>query len=194
MINQIVLYFLGFLVYYAFVSHYIDQIGENYYSTRVSNGKTNPKVYDVFHKFLPDWSEHRLYNDLFAIGFLIPLLFKPTVIIEYLGFWIPIFVIRSLFNLVTILPKNKNCQVNNTFSFRIKRTCYDKVFSGHFSSFLLAALLYLKYNWISLPSAVSLVSLNAFSILVTRSHYTIDILVALVVTLLVYTTNFTISH
>jgi hypothetical protein len=54
--------------------------------------------------------------------------------------------------------------------------------------------LYLKYNWISLPYAVSLVSLNAFSILVTRSHYTIDILVALVVTLLVYTTNFTISH
>jgi hypothetical protein len=179
---------VAFILYYILVSYHIDRTGEDFYHKRI-----NPKVYDIAHKYLPDWSVHKIYNDLYTLGFLLPLLTNFTILKEYLGFWIPIFLLRSIFAQVTILPKNKNCTVPDTFSVQLKRNCYDKVFSGHFSSFLLATILYLKYKWINIPIGVALVSFNAFMILVTRSHYTIDILVALVVTLLVYISNTTIN-
>lgn len=180
---------IAFFIYYILIAYHIDRTGENFYHKRIIDNKITPKVYDIAHKYLPDWSVHKIYNDLYTIAFLLPLLTNFTILKEYLGFWIPIFLLRSIFAQVTILPKNKNCTVPDTFSIYIKRNCYDKVYSGHFSSFLLAILLYLKYKWVSVPIGITLVSLNAFMILVTRSHYTIDILVALVVTLLVYITN-----
>ena len=113
---------------------------------------------------------------------MIPLLFNFNMLKEFLGYWIVIFIIRIITTLVTILPKYKECKTDE----QIFGGCYDKIFSGHFASVFLATLLYLKYNWITMPILILINFINSIGILLRRSHYTIDIIMALFVTLFVY--------
>ena len=71
---------------------------------------------------------------------------------------------------------------------------YDKMFSGHFAFGLLISLLLFKYNIVksSNLNIFIFVFLNIlhFVILgITRSHYTMDMIVSLYVTLFVYNLN-----
>jgi hypothetical protein len=103
---------------------------------------------------------------------------------EYLSYWIVIFMIRSVTTIVTILPKHKECKIEDKLIF--VGGCHDKIFSGHFVSVFLATILYLKNKWISMPILVLINIINSVSILLSRGHYTIDIIVAFFVTLFVY--------
>lgn len=181
--------FILYIGYHQITARWIENTGETYYKNRQEENKTNPKVYDIAHKYIPDLRKYQVYNHIFTFALLIPLLKNVSVLEEYVSYWVPLFFVRSIFNIVTILPKNKCCCVDNTKQFAFVGGCYDKVFSGHFASVLLSMLLYHKYKWIPMSTSVALLSLNGLGILLTRSHYTIDLLVAFVTTMFMYQNN-----
>lgn len=184
--RELILVMVIFVAYHMYTSMYIDKTADAYYSQRILANKTNPKVYDIMHKHLPDLHDKPEWNDIYTFAVLLPLLTDTVLLKTYIYIWIPIFMIRSVFTQVTILPKDKRCKTKNTVTDFLIGGCYDKVFSGHFSSVFLAMLLYVKFGWISATTAAIGSTLSALLILLVRSHYTIDILVAIVVTLLVY--------
>ncbi|NBP13163.1 hypothetical protein EBU95_02060 [bacterium] len=184
--SDLILIMVIFVVYQMYNSMYLDKTADEYYSQRILANKTNPKVYDIMHKHLPDLHDKKEWNDIYTFVVLLPLLTDTTILKKYIYIWVPIFMIRSVFTQVTILPKNKRCKIGNNVSDFLIGGCYDKVFSGHFSSVFLAMLLYVRFGWISGTTAAIGSILSALLILLVRSHYTIDILVAIVVTLLMY--------
>jgi hypothetical protein len=179
------IFFIIYLIFHIYIFDNLETTANNYYSTRIINKKTTPKVYDIGHKFLPNLYEYNNIHHIITIIFLLPILFNFNMLKEFLGYWIVIFIIRAVTTMVTILPKYKECKSEN----EIFGGCYDKIFSGHFASVFLATLLYLKYSWINLPTLILFNFINSIGILLSRSHYTIDLIVALFITLFVYQNN-----
>jgi hypothetical protein len=90
----------------------------------------------------------------------------------------------------TILPKQNGCSVKSLgwFDMTIGGTCYDKILSGHFAFGLLLTLMMFKYNFVKPDRYYYFIILNivhAIILAVTRSHYTLDIVLALFVTLII---------
>jgi hypothetical protein len=171
--------------------HLVHSQGYTFYRTREENGKTTQKVYDVGHRFLPNWSMNRsLIVIMNASAFLFPFMFGWSVFEEYMSFFVMILILRFLFTTLTILPKEKTCDDQSLGPHSVMfGHCYDKIFSGHFASILLVSLIAVKRKLLTPTNAVLINLLNGWVILVTRSHYTVDLAVALVVTLYIYQMN-----
>jgi hypothetical protein len=155
----------------------------------------NNKIYDIAFKNLPNLEKYEHYSDYFTILFntvFIPILISKQkyIITEYLGFLITILLIRSITISLTVLPKSNSCKEKGGF----KGGCYDKIFSGHFASVMIATLLLYEYKYINLSVLMLINLINGSLILLTRHHYTIDIVVAFFVTMFVYQNNLSISN
>jgi hypothetical protein len=154
-----------------------------------------PKVFDVGHRLIPDQSSNQLlqYFHDYVVTFSPTLLaYFNDFFMEYGFLMLIVFAIRSAFIVSTILPKHKGC---DDASFTWKNIsfghCYDKVFSGHFASLLLATVLMATKGMLSVPVAVLVNAIAAYTILALRSHYTVDLLVAALVVALVMSTRHT---
>jgi len=136
-------------------------------------------------------SEDEWITNIFVIIGMASLLFTPTSLqIHFVSMLIVIYLIRDITINLTILPKNKNCKVDNKWYKKIINGCYDKIFSGHFSFTYLLSLYYYSYGIITnVPFLIIWNLLNAFVILITRSHYTIDIIMAFFVCSFIFTNN-----
>lgn len=177
-----------------FLSYMVHKLGSAYYISRVKQNKTTPKVFDIGHKYIPDLSENKILEILSHILAYSPLFYfyfyHRELLDTYVGLNITILFIRSIFIFVTILPKHKTCDDSiYTLKNLLIGHCYDKIFSGHFSSTLLGLLILQSNNIISLSVSCVLGALQALLIIATRSHYTIDILVAFYVTWTVFKLN-----
>ena len=172
---------MKFVVYIAlslltmYITKQLDNSMDTYYSTI-----TYPHVYDVFHSALPNFHKYEyilnIYSCVFILAFLIPSIFT-----EFIGYIVPIFILKLIFNHATILPKHYECNVSNDLN--PYGGCYDKIFSGHFAFVFLITLLLWNHKLIPMELLVLFNTIHAFLILVTRAHYTIDILVSALVTL-----------
>jgi hypothetical protein len=175
--------------------------GYNFYQERVNNKKIYPKVFDIGHKFLPNYYGNlyleTILNSFVTLGpFITEFILGYKILDDYIYYLAIILIIRMVMINITILPPNKQCYNKNengedVHKFGIKEMfnghCYDKIFSGHFSSvFLFVLILYSKNIFTNIPILTLYTIFNATLILLIRSHYTIDIVVAIVVTLLVY--------
>jgi hypothetical protein len=105
-----------------------------------------------------------------------------------IAFIIPIYFIRSILTLINILPKSSECNYNPALAF-INGGCYDKIFSGHTAFVYVLTLLLNKYKIINFATLIILNILNVSIILLTRTHYTIDIIVSFLVSYTMYTNN-----
>jgi hypothetical protein len=186
--------FIVFLCAYFKMSSLMDETGELYYQDRVRRKRKHHKVYDIMHKILPDMSSERMMtlHDIITALFIIPVIFNVEMFKEYIGYWLVVFTIRTIVINITILPKDKKCTVKK-MRWDFLKTCYDKIFSGHFSSVFLAVLLYIKYGWINVYQGVVICVIESINILLTRSHYTVDIIVAILVCTIVYQNNLSIN-
>jgi hypothetical protein len=175
----------------------VQKTGENYYMNRIDNQKTTPKVYDIMHKLLPkDTSIHWLTNYMLVLS-LLPLIFNFNSDLGYnfLGLLITINIIRDISINLTILPKDIDCVPDKTIINHILGSCYDKIFSGHFSFVYILTLLYYSYGYITnVPLIIIWNILNAIIILISRSHYTIDIVMAFFVCSFVFVQNYNIFN
>ncbi len=163
---------------------YLTQVvGEQYYTNRIDNNKTNPKVYDILHKYLPDYSNSTLIkfvSDCLPICMLLYAVYSTEQYSEIFYTMLVMLFIRSVCILCTILPSQRDCKSTVTHG------CYDKLYSGHFATGLVATLICLKYGTMSNAVFYSLNILNAALIMVLRAHYTNDILMALFATLSIH--------
>lgn len=152
--------------------------GKTFFTDREQQGKTSPKIFDLLHKYLPDYSEKDHLGYLMNIAIFFPLIMYPQIISQFISFMIPIMMFRYVTTNVTILPKSKNCKDENFGIFNlINGHCYDKIFSGHFACSIIISLLLYNNNLIDNVGVLALYNvISAYLILVSRSHYTVDIL------------------
>jgi hypothetical protein len=196
--KEFILVVLSFVALSSYLSHIN---GKNFYNKREDEKKISQKVFDIGHKYIPDLSNYEFYignhklilHNILDILIIIPLIYiliYERELRKYLiVYGLLIFFIRSIFILITILPKHKTCNDENySFYNLFFGHCYDKIFSGHYSLTLLITILLIKkypslfYYGIIYNIIISLLILS------TRSHYTIDILVAFIITIFIINT------
>lgn len=175
-----------FLVATIFLSNYFThQLGKNFYEGKIRDGE----VFDILHELTPDLHEWYGMNDIVLVGLMISFFFVPNninIVVEFLSKFLLIMFVRALTIISTILPKHKQCEPKMGWIQMIKGQCYDKVFSGHTAFVLLATLIYQREGIIGWPLFFGLNLFNILSIILVRAHYTIDIILAIVITYLVY--------
>jgi hypothetical protein len=159
-------------------------------------GKSTVKIYDLMHENIPDLSAYSELNDLLVAGLAASVIFVPQplrILTEFADSFLLILIIRCFTIVSTILPKESGCQPQNSWIQLLKGQCYDKIFSGHISFVFLATLIYLRENLISFPVFILLNVVQASSILLTRSHYTVDVILGVVITYLVWKSKLRLS-
>jgi hypothetical protein len=177
------------ILVHMFLTYNVHEQGKRYYDNRIKKGKVIPKVYDIGMKYIPDLSEKKILEHIVnGIALILPLVFGRKVFVIYIQMSIYMYFIRHIFNTMTILPKDKKCKDDSFgWSNYIFGHCYDKIFSGHFASVLLVLLIaydqkLITSRWIS----YIFITIYAILLIAIRYHYTVDIAVSVVVTLLIY--------
>ena len=179
------------IVIYCIVSKrmylHLEKKGEDFFDNVKSKQKV--KIYDIVHSNLPSTRNLKFIIDIipyilfFYISFIDLRLFYNV-----LGILIPVFIIRLLIINITILPKDKKCDINKD-SCPYTGGCYDKIYSGHFAVIFTCLLFLYKTKYINIVT-LSLSSIVVSLLIVTsRSHYTIDIFVSFLMVLLLYQNN-----
>jgi len=167
--------------------------------------KLHTPIWDIIHSNFADYSVFNYSKDIYLIVFFLPIIFNLqniSITFAYEFFWkfMILIFLRSFSIISTILPRNSKLKVKinkktDFWTVLYHRTigggCYDKLFSGHASFGLLATLLLFKYSFLESNifniSLFVLINLIHFMMIgVTRAHYTVDIVVAIYVTLWVY--------
>lgn len=167
----------------ALSSYVTDELGIWFYELQTNE----KKVFDVVHEFTPDFHEYGGIVNLIPLLFLATFLVtKGNIIWEFAEKFLLLLFIRSLTIFLTILPKHENCSKRFEWSTCLVGQCYDKIFSGHTCLTMLAALLLVRNQYIPAWLGIFFVSIEVLFILLTRSHYSIDVFFAMVITYLVY--------
>lgn len=166
--------------------------------------KTNLNIYDIIHSQFSDFSCYNYTKNYYLLLFIFPLLNFNKISYAFLyEFFIKFMIIiffRAITICCTILPRNSKFKVKinkNTdfwtmiFHRTIGGGCFDKIYSGHLAFGLLLTLLFFKYNF--LESSIFNITLFAliniihfFILAITRSHYTVDMVIAIFMTLWVH--------
>lgn len=182
---------ITYIVIHGYLNNTAQENADKFYNDRINNNKTNPKVFDIMHKHLPYFKHTEWINNITIVLSLIPLIYTndKNMYFDFATLLIIVNIIRDITINLTILPKNKECNpkdIGLIYS-TIAGACYDKIFSGHFAFVLLLSLLYNSYSIITnVPVLIIWNIINAILILMTRSHYTIDIVVSFLVCTMVF--------
>lgn len=177
-----------FLLYVAifalnkFNLYHLETKSEKFYQ----NKENYKKVQDILHNVLPHLSQFEYASDILSIFVFAYLAIMNFELFYQLGGLVfTLVLLRQFIIQITVLPKNDVCNIKNTSMFR--GGCYDKIFSGHFASILL--LIFILYDKKIITDQLSIILFLIFQgyiILATRTHYTIDVIVAVLVVTLVY--------
>lgn len=144
------------------------------------------QLYDVFHAFLPDLRRYEHIIDAFPISAVavaacvVPLREWSRVIFSLAL----VYVLRALCISLTVLP-SPLCRKGKSSSQSIGG-CHDCIFSGHTATVAIAWLFALDHAPWLLPIALAHGCATLVAILGTRSHWSIDVAVALIVAYMVH--------
>ena len=155
----------------------------------------SPPLHDFMHNILPDLSDNVKWRDI-----ILPLVFIPLFLLpwqssrEILFYFIEGFAFLITLKAITIFftfipPSNPKCAERKQLNH-----CYHQMFSGHNSFVALLCLLYLTY----IPHNANLrfnilriccmgfMAFYSIFILMTRAHYTVDIIVSYIIVWLMF--------
>lgn len=158
----------------------------NLHTYRIGIHQNSPPLHDCFHDILPDWSLYPFIRDLVLPLYLIPIFcikekaFRRQFIFELWEIFILIVTFKAIAIFFTFLPpSNTYChetrQLNHT---------YHQLFSGHNAFVFLLFMLYIKYGVMEY-NLMNILPFISYSILIlmTRCHYSIDIIISFAVVL-----------
>lgn len=191
-----VFYILGILLIIGLANYYTNEIGEAYYEGE----KKIDKIFDIVHEYTPDLHQFEFAVNILPLLLLGSLVFLPngkSMLFEFAGKYLLLHLIRSLTIISTILPKHEQCSRDKSIFRKILGDCYDKVFSGHTALVFLITLILVREGYLGMGQLIAINAIESTIILLTRSHYTIDVILAYFITYLVYDgdyhifTNFT---
>jgi hypothetical protein len=152
-------------------------IGKNHYEKQ----SCKTEIFDVGYKLVPQydvpWYIHEGYSHVW-----IPVLMSlPWTLSTKIAFavsirFVALLALRAITNVVTVLPKSEPCDSDDlSFMVFFKGMCYDKVFSGHTAFAVLVSLAFVTYGiwplWGGWLYSIGM----AILLLITRGHYTVDI-------------------
>lgn len=161
------------LIVYSLAKFYTYKIG----TTRECTSKP---LYDVMHEILPDISKYIYYRDIILLLFFIPIIFisfKLDFLYDLWHYFTIIITFKAILIFFTFLPpSNPDCHKK-----KYMNHCYHNQLSGHASLCQLLIILYIKYGLFN-EYMYLLVILYCILILLTRAHYTSDIIQALIIT------------
>jgi hypothetical protein len=151
----------------------------------------NTHILDISHKYLPDLHDYHWIVNIIAVVLIIYIFVqnKGLGVFKDLLFALPVvFLIRALSIVSTVLPKHENCVVGHDVlsNFLNGGGCYDKIFSGHTSFVVLLTLSMHDYGLINTFLFWITNIVNCLLLLLTRAHYTVDIILGIVISYLVY--------
>ena len=181
--------FLTLVQYYNL--HHLERRSEKFYKKQ----ENYKKVQDIFHDILPHVVRFEYIPDI-----LILLIFAYMAIMNFSlfyklsGFAFTLLLFRQLIIQLTVLPKNDVCNIKTQDNAVFRGGCYDKIFSGHFGVMLLTTLVLYDSEIINQFVAIVINFINAIFILLTRSHYTVDIVVSILVVVIIYQNNLNICE
>ena len=179
------------IVIFCIVSKYTYECLENKSEVFFNNVKSKQKIkiYDIIHNNIPSARNLKIIVDSIPfILFFYILFIDINLFYAVLGMLIPIFIVRLFVINITILPKDKKCDIVKDSSPYIGG-CYDKVYSGHFAVFFTCLLFLYKKKYINMfIFALSSIIMGTL-IVASRSHYTIDIIVSFLIVLVFYQNN-----
>ena len=145
-----------------------------YYMSHRNGAGKGGAIYDVGFKFLPNLEKYEHLPDYLLVVPILFLLYNwPLWSVRkrdsYLTLLTVMYFARALCNLVTVMPytKHKPCEMKPRFAF-----CNDYTFSGHTTLNLVTSNFVGAPLWPIWPVISSVVSI------LTRDHYTIDIVIA----------------
>lgn len=148
------------------------------------------KPFDLVHEVLPDLPAETLLTNIIPWGLALYATTRPGFQSMLLLFASKIFLIlllRTLTTISTILPKYEKCDITlSSIGGLLNGGCYEKVFSSHTAVVYLMIIILLDSNHLSSLASSILLGFQLFFISLTRSHYTVDILVALIITFFVH--------
>jgi hypothetical protein len=173
---------IGIIVFSSYVT---DEIGIAFYELQDNENK----IFDMIHSITPDLHMHEDSVNIIPFCILLSFFFIPNGLElsqQFASMFFIVCILRSLTIMTTILPKHEKCSKRFHWSNIFQGQCYDKVFSGHTSFVFLATLIFFKAELISLPFLVLINFIEATAILLTRSHYTVDVLLAYMVSYMVF--------
>lgn len=195
----------GIALFHLKAMEFVYRTGTAFYTLPNNKCKDTDEVWDIIHMNFTNYSQYNYTKNWYMVLFAIPLIHKFFVsnisnefFKEFILKFLIIIFLRSATIIATILPKNTAVEVIpdeygnlSLFDKTIGGGCYDKMFSGHFAFGLLLTLLMFKHgivetNKLNMIFFSILNILHLFILGVTRSHYTMDMIVSLYVTLFVY--------
>lgn len=138
---------------------------------------------DVMHDVLPNWSGMVHVRDVVLGIFLIPFLFvkdKSIFIKELWGCFMIVVMIKAVCIFFTQMPSSHP----GCFEKRYLNHCYHNSISGHASLCLLLAVLYKKDGLFDNKIYI-FVTMYCILILLTRAHYSVDIITSVIITYLI---------
>jgi hypothetical protein len=148
------------------------------------------ELFDFVHQLLPDLPYETLLTNIVPIGLAVYAVTRAdveSIALKFASKILLILLLRSITTIVTILPKYKKCDVDITTPIGlINGGCYEKVFSSHTSVIYVLLMTLFDAGHLSQLVSSLLLGTELFFISLTRSHYTIDILLGLIISFFVY--------
>ena len=155
--------------------------------------ENSKKVQDILHNVLPHFQHFEYASDILVVSVFAYLLIMNFDLIYQLGGLVfTLVLLRQFIIQITVLPKNETCDIKDTSMFR--GGCYDKIFSAHFGIAMLTTLVLYDNGLMNKFVVIFINLLNALFILLSRNHYTIDIIVSIFVVVIIYQNNLNICH
>jgi len=154
-----------------------------------------PPLYDKLHNILPILSAHLPDIGLIflVLYFILRWIIKDiSILINFLWIVSLLFIGRAILISITKFPRILKYCENNNYCFNIFmkswNKCPDYMYSGHTIHCVLIALftLYLPCKYIEKIIIILATIIELIFIIASRMHYTIDVLVALLVTILIF--------
>lgn len=137
-------------------------------------------LYDVLHDILPDWSGWVWIRDIVLVLFWIPLLAtskRKEVFCEFLSVFMHVVLAKAVLIFFTFVPpSNSDCHKKKYLNH-----CFHNAVSGHAAMAGILMILYHKYCGFPLGWAIVITMMYSCLIILTRAHYTKDILEALMI-------------
>lgn len=139
-------------------------------------------LYDILHQVIPNLKRYERLIDLVPVLLGIAVLYlymydnlDERLIRDTIMNFSILMIVRAVFFSVTILPSPICTKKNKTLAIG---GCHDCIFSGHTILMLLLAYSLYKHNPDYQTALMAYCILGSLLVIGTRSHYTIDVIVA----------------
>jgi len=144
---------------------------------------TSLELFDLGHKLLPDLHEHGWWlNSALPVGLIVLCALRKdrkALARNILSTLVPLVLARMVTSLLTIPPptkKNHTCKSEHpTLIHFLEGHCFDHSFSGHTAMVAVISLVALGPGS---PAGWVMVAAQMLILLLTRGHYTIDVVVS----------------